>query len=284
MSDEKKRKTPKKQEEKELESRIMKVTMPKEEFAKYDRGETHSKKGIRGDKGRVSSLPDISPISEGDMPTKTVVQTRTKTVVRTRIVEKEPSKTSLGKRIKDELENVLLDTLISTIRDPRVQKAVIDKAKQIWKEYIKPAFAQDSEVDQVIKAAKAKETDVQQKNESSYQIETINENNERIVVSGEEAKILIDALRLEAQKLSGMIFLLSNISIKDEKTNEDHILEEAVIKQLVSDEAQKTMRQLVSHKELLDENTITRFSDFLNGYIQTDTKKIPIPIITESAL
>lgn len=42
------------------------VTLPKEEYEKYKRGEIHSDKGLRGDDGRLRALPDIEEIEDGD--------------------------------------------------------------------------------------------------------------------------------------------------------------------------------------------------------------------------
>lgn len=56
------------------ETRIMKVTMDKEEFEKYDKGIIHSDSGLRNDKGRLSVLPDIEPISEADLPEREIVR------------------------------------------------------------------------------------------------------------------------------------------------------------------------------------------------------------------
>ena len=68
---------------KKQETRIMRVTMDKDEFSKFDIGETHSNKGLRSKEGKLSALPDIAPVSESDLPQKTVY--------RTRYVEKKPS-------------------------------------------------------------------------------------------------------------------------------------------------------------------------------------------------
>ena len=52
------------EEASEMESRIMRVSMTKDEFKKFDEGETHSNNGVRTKKGSLSALPDIEEISE----------------------------------------------------------------------------------------------------------------------------------------------------------------------------------------------------------------------------
>ena len=63
------------EEASEMESRIMRVSMTKDEFKKFDEGETHSNNGVRTKKGSLSALPDIEEISEDDLPTREVVRT-----------------------------------------------------------------------------------------------------------------------------------------------------------------------------------------------------------------
>lgn len=58
------------EEASEMESRIMRVSMTKDEFKKFDEGETHSNNGVRTKKGSLSALPDIEEISEDDLPTR----------------------------------------------------------------------------------------------------------------------------------------------------------------------------------------------------------------------
>lgn len=48
------------------ETRIMKVTLDADEFEKFDQGITHSDNGLRNEKGRLSALPDIAPVTDDD--------------------------------------------------------------------------------------------------------------------------------------------------------------------------------------------------------------------------
>ena len=60
-------------QQKKKVTRIMKVTLDEDEFEKYDSGITHSDNGLRNEQGQLSALPDIAPISEGDLPYREVV-------------------------------------------------------------------------------------------------------------------------------------------------------------------------------------------------------------------
>ena len=75
-----------------------------------------------------------------------------------------------------------------------------------------------------------------------------------------------------------MIYLLSNIVVKDDKTQEEYVIEQAYIKQLVSEESRNTMEMLIANRQLLDEGTAICFSDFLSGYIRNGKQRIAIPV------
>lgn len=108
------------------------------------------------------------------------------------------------------------------------------------------------------------------------EVEVVDQVRGKITVSGEEAAKLVRAVREEAKRLSAMIYLLSNITIKDKKTQEEYVIEQAYIKQLVSDESRTTMEMLVANRQLLDEETAICFSDFLKGYVRHGEQRISI--------
>lgn len=66
------------------ETRIMKVTLDADEFEKFDQGITHSDNGLRNEKGRLSTLPDIAEVTDDDLPYKEIVRTETVYVERER--------------------------------------------------------------------------------------------------------------------------------------------------------------------------------------------------------
>lgn len=68
------------------------------------------------------------------------------------------------------------------------------------------------------------------------------------------------------------------ISGCEEKAPRDGVIEQAYIKQLMSDESRDTMEMLVANKQLLDVGAAICCSDFLSGYIQNGKQRIAIPV------
>lgn len=257
---------------KKKETRIMKVTMYAEEFEKYDKGITHSDSGLRNENGRLSALPDIEPVIDEDLPYREVV--RTETVY----VETESVDNSLGAKIGHAVADIVVDVL----SDPEIQEGLANLGKAFWYYKVKPRI---NNAIQWMKSDKKFETKASRLVASSkpsagtsYEIDVVDQVQGKITVSGEEAAKLVEAVREEAKRLSAMIYLLSNIAVKDEKTHEEYVLEQAYIKQLVSNEARNTMEMLVANRQLLDEGTAICFSDFLNGYVRHGEQRIAISV------
>lgn len=258
-------------------TRIMRVTLDEDEFEKYDKGITHSDSGLRNDSGRLSALPDIAPINDEDLPKREVIVTRDRYI--------QPPEPSLGQMLKQEAKYAayyaITDAIHDIIYDPRKRAILWNRAKSAWNSLVEWVRPSD-------RATVARKEDLgphyatrQNQETIEYEVETVDENNQRIVVTGEQAEELVNALRQKARELSSMIFLLSNTAVKDEKSESDFILEENCIKQLVSEEATNTMRLLVAQKQLLDEGTAICFTDFLDGFVRNGDRRIPIPALPE---
>ena len=265
------------EEASEMKSRIMRVSMTKDEFKKFDEGETHSNNGVRTKKGSLSALPDIEEISEDDLPTREVV--RTEIVYEDRYIE--PAEPTWGERLAEGTANVIVDILT----DPEVQESIGLLFKALWHYKVKPKI---SSAVQRMKEASKGETKASklvaaqpQKQNIRYEFEMTNENAEKVVVSGETAEKLVMAMRQKAKELSAMIFLLSNIEIKDEKSESEYMLEQSYIKELVSEEAEHTMRVLVANKQILDKETVICFTDFLDGYLRNGELRIQVPALAK---
>ncbi len=257
-------------------TRIMKVTLDEDEFEKYDKGLTHSDSGLRNESGRLSALPDIAPVSEDDLPRRTVV--------RTQEVYVQPKEPTLLQMVWRDMKNTIAREVSDSINDPQKREEIISKVKWAWYEYIKPLFSSEKEAEPRY-VTKAERLMAQKKQQMKvvYKVETVNENQEHIVVTGEQAEQLVNAMRQKAQELTAMIFLLSNIVVKDKKSDTDYILEESFLKQLLSEETTSTMRSLVEHRQLLDAGTALCFEDWLNGYIRTGDQCVPIPAMIGSS-
>lgn len=271
--------------EKKKVTRVMRVTMDEEEFDKYDRGETHSDSGLRNKSGRLSALPDIAPIEEEDLPQREVVVYQDKYL--------EPERPNVGQRIAEGAVNVFVDVL----SDPEVQESLHMLASALWHYKVKPGIkktirkikAEDklkTKVDKIVESEQAKSNTTVAQSEATEIDESAPTmySNEPLVVNEEQAELIVAEARKKAKELSAMIYLLSNLCIKDEKSNEECIIEQSYIKQLVSEEATNTMRLLTENRQLqlIDDETALSFTDFLNGYVRNGEQLVPIPIHTHS--
>lgn len=256
-------------------TRTMKVTMDEDEFEKYDKGITHSDKGLRDEKGKLSALPDITPISEDDLPKRTVIKRETVFVEK-----KEPTLVEMLKEdVKFELRRLILSKTEEFIYNPQKRKAIIENVKGAYRDYIKPIVSGNNpelKASQIIKEAKTSPNS----QKVSTQIDT---SKSKIVVSEEQAEVMLEATKKKAQELSMMLTMLSMIYIKDNKTDNEYKLEQEYLKQLTSDEMTTTMKLMVEHKDLLDNETIILFTDFMNGYLRHDNELIPIKQISDNS-
>lgn len=272
-------------EEKKKVTRVMLVTMDEDEFDKYDRGETHSDSGLRNESGRLSALPDIAPIKDEDLLQREVI------VYQDRYLE--PEKPTVGQRIAEGVVNVIFDVL----SDSEVQESLHMLASVFWHYKVKPRIKKtirkikgedklkikDKKVVE-IELAKSNTTDVQRGTIEFDESAPTMDSSETFVVNEEQAELIVAETRRKEKELSAMIYLLSNLCIKDEKSNEERIIEQSCIKQLVSDEATNTMKILTKNRQLhlIDDEIALLFTDFLNGYVRNGEQLVPIPIRTHS--
>ena len=263
-------------EKKTKETRLMKVTMDAEDFDKFDKGETYSNKGIRNSQGKLSALPDIAPVSEDDLPRKTVVPPK--------IEYYQPKQPSIGKMMMQDLKYSLFsmakNKIIDTITDPRKLTATWNKLKQLWEDYAVPILFIDdeSQPNHHRTAREVLESARPEVNNTSVSISNSKANDRRITVTSEQADQMVIAVKQKAREITAMIFVLSHIVIKDEKTDEESSIEENYIKALLEKETTQTMKELLDQKQLLDKNEAIRIDDWLHGYIRNGDQRIPIPI------
>lgn len=267
---------------KKKETRVMRVTMDKDEFQKYDRGETHSDSGIRNDTGQLSALPDIAPIEDSDLPEREVL--RTEIIYQDRYIELEEP--TFGGRLVNGLWNLIVDIF----DDPEVKESLIMLIKAFLHYKVVPSIKKTvrrlkGEDKYQIKSTKI----LEEKNMAYWQAEIVDEkerihsNNEKLIVSEDQANMILEEARKKAHELSVLIYLLSSLCIKDDKSDEERYLEQSYIKQLVSEEATRTMRVLLENRQLniINDNIAMAFEDFLNGYIRNGKTLVPIPIHSE---
>ena len=172
---------------------------------------------------------------------------------------------------KFELRRFIRNKAKEYIYNPQKRKDIIENVKSGYKDYIKPLFSEDR-YSQIIDNTEADSNSQQ----VSVQNNTTNSENSKIIVSEEQAEIFIEATLSKAKELSAMLTMLSMIYIKNDKTENEYKVEQEYLKQLTSDEMTKTMELIVERKDLVDNETITQFTDFLKGYIRHDNELIPI--------
>lgn len=232
-------------------TRKMNVTMSEDEFNKFDKGETHSNKGLRDDKGKLSALPDIETIPDNELSkdaSSGSSSDKSKVITALEFLNEHP-----------EIANLLI----------KAGAKIISKIKMIVTNRKSKKQINTVQVETVVQ------------NDNSVSASEINDSQGKIVVNPEQFDQMISALKTKVQELTTMIYTLSNIIVLDDKTDEVYMLEQNCLKELASEESRKTMKSLLENKALLDNETTLLFSDYLNGYIRHDNELIPIPIETE---
>ena len=241
----------------ETESRVMKVTMRKTEWEDYDNGKVCSNKGMRNkNTGRMTAQPDISPIDKADF--------KQRKIIRKEVVPQ--------KFILETLVGAVAGTVIGRLFPFAMEKAtsflekkVVPVLDSIWSDSAKRDMRRQVPSQSTIKTSLALEM------EDTSQ-------DERFVASQAQVDAVVAATRKKVQELSELIYLLSRIYIKDEKTGEERQLERDYINRLFSDEAASIMRYGLEnrHKLSIDDETAESFNDFLNGYIRNGTQLIAL--------
>lgn len=255
----------------EMVTRPMNVTMTKEAFEEFDKGITHSNNGVRDSAGNIRALPDIQNIPEEKAQRTPARKAQTKYACSFR---EEVVNPVVGKFVEDVVTRIL--------EDPYIREWFSGMIKGLIHYTIKPKV--ENALDRIIGDSK-KQTNRnrgavgKELPASEYSIELTDENHKKIPVSSEQAEQLIELTRYQAKRLLENIALLSQICIKDEKTDQEYTIEQNTIKQLLSDESRNTMKMLIQHQNILDKHTVKSFGDFLDGYIQCGEEKIAIPQI-----
>lgn len=270
--------------EKKKVTRVMRVTMDEEEFDKFDRGETHSDSGLRNEAGRLSALPDIAPVEETDLPERKVV------VYQDRYLGQD--ETTIGQK----LAAGVAQTVVEILCNPEVQEAFCMLASTFWHYKAMPKIQgiiskmngenqPYAKAERILEKEHTKAQNVVDHQEISQLEEAIpnDENSANFIVNEEQAQMLVTEARKKAKELSAMIFLLSNLCIKDEKSDEERVIEQSYIKRLVSEEAHTTMKLLIENRQLdiVDEETVRSFDIFLKGYLRNGEQLIPVPLDLE---
>ena len=253
---------------KEKETRLMKVTMYADEFKKFDKGKIHSNHGLRNENAKISVLPDIAPVDKDDYP----IEKENYTESFDQDWNEESENSSWGEKIVIDLADIIVDIL----NDPEVKENLKMFVQNYWYYKIKPNFKE------IIQRIRRKETqksnfitiDVGENSKAKMALlcETNARKQEKIIVTKEEAEKMVYELRDEERKLVAMIYIVSNLSVKDEKSDNEIAIEQSYIKQLVTEESIATMEFILNNRQLLivDNKTVQVFDKFLNEHVSEE--------------
>jgi len=269
----------KKKECSNLETRTMNVTMSQDDFKKLDSGELRSNHGLRDSSGHIKASLDISYISENELSQREAVRTET--------VYKESPVSSPMAQALVRATGATMEIWGDILSDPEVKKSVSDLIHVLWHYKVQPKI-QDT-IDRIKGISQPQppfsEQVFQTKAEQILSSQTIVPDSkdtsfEPIPVTNEQAAFLLAKTKESASELTRLIYLLSNIVVKDDVTAEEYSLEQSYIKELLSESSVSTMTFLLQNRQLgiIDDKTALLFSDVLEGYVSDGQQRIPLPI------
>lgn len=268
--------------EKKKETRIMKVTLDEEEFQKYDQGIVRFNKGSRrASDGKLSALPDIAPLDpDEDKQLEITLKEITLEAQKQKNLEQEMrlAKAELGLARFQFIVGKLGALADYLIENPDAVESIKQAGRKARYAVVSTKSKLSSKIKQIPKAI-SHAPFMTRKNNSTNSVEIVNEPQERITISEEQAELLIVQMREKAEEFAKMISLWSMIAVKDEKSEVEYVLEQNFVEKLLTDEMHKTIQTLVSKRNLLDESTQQTFYDFLDGFLSYNGKRIPIPVM-----
>lgn len=272
-------------------TRKMNVTFNNEdEYEKFINGETHSDKGIRTNKGRLSSQPDIEFIDEDEKEDDYILNKDYSTSS-----TEDGFAVELLKAIVSGLVEGLGEAITDIMSDEEKRKVLALKASNWWRGKALPGVMRtwndvrnkvDSGKD-LIRTSISGKTKAEQllakKNESIMVsppiVEKVNENfQDRETITMEEAQQQFDQIKVLAILLADKIKRLSNSCIREsDMTTKDHLIFNETIQELSSQEVMNSMKlSLENSSFMLDSSTSRIFSEFLKGNLIIEDRLVPI--------
>lgn len=266
------------------ETRIMKVTLDEEEFQKYDQGLVRFNKGSRRAKdGKLSALPDITPLDPSE-------DKRAEIALKEIELETQKQKNMEHEMRLERAEVVLAAFQYITDKlgelgvylneHPEAREKISQFGQRVRDVVVSTRTKMLFRIKRIPKAIKHDPLLIREKS-ASFKVEIIDEHQDRVTISEEQAEQLFTKMRETAEELAAMISLWSMISIKDEKNEMEYALEQRFVTNLLTGGMRKTVETLVSNRHLLDDGTAQTLSDFLDGFLTCDGRQIPIPIMLE---
>ena len=269
-------------------TRIMKVTMDEEEFRKFDLGITHSDKGIRTEDGKLSSLPDIASVDPSEYTNDLFSEQSLDYSYGLKESSEQDKQQSDWEALAEAISE-LAQTVSKLAREsPEVIRGTIILGKKV-KSAVSYGYSRLSSRIKWLPSKHYLDTNVDKGPDFASEVTTNEEleiipkfviqgeNGQTIKLTKKDAEKLLANMRSHARQLAIMMYAWGNISIKDEKTEEEYRIEQDCILQLLNDDCRKTIQMLVTNRQLLDESTAKTLADYLDGYLNSEKGLVAIP-------
>ena len=252
------------------------VTLKKDEYEKYKSGKTKSNKGLRGDDGKLSSIPDFEEIQEDEN------------------YYAEDSRMDVRTRDRS-LKEVIIEEVVAPalgIAAEKVTEEIVDAAVMaidyVWKNAVVPVAKKGAKaVSSKAKEIKENHHERKQKKQevvTSKQIIIVKKrrNTNTMItfadIKKEEVDMILQNMRNAAMYIAAGIRELTNTLVVDSENPEKAIELQNNIARLSSDEAISVINFMLEDKnrELLDEASRRLFEEFRNRNLIIDDKVVPI--------
>ena len=251
------------------------VTLKKDEYEKYKSGETKSNKGLRGDDGKLSSIPDFEEIKDEEVYY---------------IEDVRPEIEQRERNIKEVMfEEVVVPVLEETAE--KVADAVVDAAVKaigyVWQNAVVPAAKKGAKA--VSNKANEIKENRKERKQQKLNVEVVAKQpvksrkrtkakDKTIEHTPEEVDMIMQNMRNAAMFIAAGIRELSNTVVVDSENPEKAIEVQKNIERLSSDEAMSVINYMLEdkNKDLLDEASRRLFEEFRNKNLIIDDEVIPI--------
>lgn len=270
----------------EVKKKMNVIFKDEEEYQKFKNGKTHSKKGLRTEDGKLSSLPDIEEIKEDEEcyyasePLTSASQLEM----------------GVGRQIMYAILKGLYEGVREVLSDEQNRQAIALLAKNWWdgkavpkikkgwhdvKGFVTDIKIGETKASKLLKEKKSTEV-IEADCVEVIAAEKVQDNRQRVTPA--EYQQQVDQIRMLAMLLADRIKKLSNSCVDSDKmTDEEYRIQQNEIKELTADEVMNSVKLLVVHESFsLDEPTIKMFSEFISGNLIVEGELIPIETVRDS--
>lgn len=286
----------------------MDVTFKNEdEYQKLIKGETHSDKGIRTNKGRLRSQPDIKAINEAESDSEYAYQQDFSSTSES--YEEYGVVAEIFKSIIDGLVIGVGDAITEFFSDEKKIEVLVSRASNWWHgkfivgakktgdgitkkishgiKIIRSEFPGKTKAEQLLSQSKecTKITELAASNPAFVEpVKNIDDKSHyRESISMEEAQRQYDQIKVLAILLADKIKNLSSSYIREsDMSPDDYLVRKNTIEELTSREVMNSIKLLLENDGFsLDNSTLRIFSEFLAGNIIVGDRLIPIDNYTD---